>query len=140
MVRGRTFYYTEAVVSSSVSSMHSISPASVPAHVVCMQGIPVVCISGRLDTTSAPVFDAQTTSLLQEKHTRILLDASALTYVSSVGLRSILRIIKHTSQSGGRTGIFAAPPQILEVIEISGFQRLLDIYPDMETALNGSSG
>ena len=120
--------------------MQSLSPASVPAHVVCVQGIPVVCITGRLDTTSAPVFDTQTTSLLGEKHTRILLDASAMTYISSVGLRSILRIIKHTSQCGGRTGMFALAPQILEVIEISGFQQLLDIYPDRETALNGSSG
>jgi anti-anti-sigma factor len=105
-----------------------------------VQGIPVVTISGRLDTVSAPVFDAQTASLLEEKHARILLDASALTYVSSVGLRSILRIIKHTSQCGGRTGMFAAQAQILEVIEISGFQRLLDIYPDRVSALNGSAG
>jgi anti-anti-sigma factor len=120
--------------------MQSIPPASVPASIVCVQGIPVVSISGRLDTVSSPVFDAQTASLLEEKHVRILLDASAMTYVSSVGLRSIIRIIKHTSQSGGRTGIFSVPPQILEVIEISGFQRLLDIYPDRETALNGSAG
>jgi anti-anti-sigma factor len=105
-----------------------------------VQGIPVVSITGRLDTVSSPIFDAQTASLLEEKHARILLDASAMTYVSSVGLRSILRIIKHTSQSGGRTGIFSMPPQILEVIEISGFQRLLDIYPDRESALNGSAG
>lgn len=120
--------------------MHPIPPASVPASIVCVQGIPVVSISGRLDTVSAPVFDAQVAALFEEKHVRILLDASAMTYVSSVGLRSILRIIKHTSQSGGRAGIFSVPTQILEVIEISGFQRLLDIYPDKETALNGSAG
>ena len=118
--------------------MHSTSPASVPAHVVCTQGVPVVAISGRLDTTSAPAFDAQTASLLEEKHARVLLDLSAVTYVSSAGLRSILKIIKHTAASGGRTGVFSVPAQILEVIEISGFQPLLDIYPDRESALQGS--
>lgn len=98
----------------------------------------MVAISGRLDTTSAPAFDAQTASLLEEKHARVLLDLSAVTYVSSAGLRSILKIIKHTAASGGRTGVFSVPAQILEVIEISGFQPLLDIYPDRESALQGS--
>jgi anti-anti-sigma factor len=118
--------------------MQSTSPASVPAHVVCTQGIPIVYVSGRLDTASSPAFDSQTVSLFEEKHPRVLLDLSGLTYISSMGLRSILKIVKHTAQHGGRTGIFSVPAQILEVIEISGFQSLLDIYPDQETALNGS--
>jgi anti-anti-sigma factor len=93
---------------------------------------------GRLDTTTAPLFDAQAAPFLTETRSRVLLDFSGLTYISSAGLRSILRIIKHTAACGGRAGIFAAPTHILEVIEISGFQSLLDIYPDRETALNGS--
>jgi anti-anti-sigma factor len=118
--------------------MHSNSPALVPAHVVCIQGIPVVSLTGRLDTASSPAFDSQTASLFEEKHQRVLLDLSGLTYISSMGLRSLLKIVKHTAQSNGRTGIFSVPAQILEVIEISGFQSLLDIYPDRESALNGN--
>jgi anti-anti-sigma factor len=118
--------------------MHSTSPVSVPAHVVCIEGIPVVSLSGRLDTASSPAFDSQTASLFEKKQTRILLDLAGLTYISSMGLRSLLKIVKHTAQCGGRTGIFSVQPQILELIEISGFQSLLDIYPDRESALNGS--
>jgi anti-sigma B factor antagonist len=118
--------------------MHSISPVSVPAHVVRIQGIPVVSVTGRLDTSSSSAFDSQTASLLNEKHRRILLDCSELSYISSMGLRSLLRIVKHTAQCGGRTGIFSVPSQILEVMEISGLQSLLDIYPDRESALSGS--
>jgi anti-anti-sigma factor len=118
--------------------MHSNSPGSVPAHVVCIHGIPVVSLTGRLDTASSPAFDSQIAELFEEKHQRILLDFSELTYISSMGLRSLLKIVKHTAQSGGRTGIFSVPGRILEVIEISGFQSLLDIYPDRESALNGS--
>ena len=98
-----------------------------------------MAIAGRLDTTNAPQFDAQATPLLVEANSRILLDFSALTYISSAGLRSVIRIIKHTAAFGGRTGIFAVPAHILEIIEIAGFQPLLDIYPDRETALNESS-
>jgi anti-sigma B factor antagonist len=118
--------------------MNNPSSGSVFAQVECVRGIPVIVITGRLDTTNAPLFDAQATPLLAEACSRILLDFSGLTYISSAGLRSIIRIIKHTAVSGGRTGIFAVPAHILELIEISGFKPLLDIYPDRETALNGS--
>jgi anti-anti-sigma factor len=118
--------------------MDSTSSASGPAHVTCVQGIPVVAICGRLDTANSAMFDAQTASVLADRCARILLDMSATTYVSSAGLRSILKIIKHTARSGGRAGMFSVPGPILEIIEISGFQALLDMYPDQETALKES--
>lgn len=118
--------------------MDSTPPASGPARVTCVQGIPVIAICGRLDTTNSGMFDAQTASVFKDRTARVLLDMSATTYVSSAGLRSILKIIKHTAGSGGRVGMFAMPAPILEIIEISGFQALLDIYPDQESALKES--
>lgn len=119
--------------------MTSTSSENVPAHVERVDGVPVVTITGRLDTHSAPLFDAQTASLLAEKQERVLLDMAAVTFISSAGLRSLLQIIKHTNKSHGKTGVFAVPPQIMEAIEISGFGPLLDVYPNRETALNGRS-
>ena len=118
--------------------MHNASSASVPARLECVQGVPVVVISGRLDANNAAQFDELTAPLLAETHERVLLDMGGLHYISSAGLRSIIRIIKHTAVSGGRTGVFAVPVHILELIEISGFETLIDIYPDRESALIGS--
>ena len=84
------------------------------------------------------MFDAHAAPFLAQLQNRILLDLSALRYISSAGLRSILKVIEHTCIDGGRTGIFSVPAPILEIIQISGFERLLDVYPDCETALNGS--
>ncbi len=55
-----------------------------------------------------------------------------------MGLRSILRLIKHTSVHGGRTGIFGANVLVIEVFDISGFRRLIDVYPDRATGLAAS--
>jgi anti-anti-sigma factor len=96
----------------------------------------VVTVDGRLDTASAPAFDAQLAPLLAEPRPHILLDMAETTYISSAGLRSILQLVKHAAAHGGRVGLFAAPPHIMEVVEISGFPSLLDIYPDREAALN----
>ena len=54
--------------------MESTQPASVPAHITWVQGVPVVEVHGRLDTTSAPAFDAQTASLFADGRGRVLLD------------------------------------------------------------------
>jgi anti-anti-sigma factor len=107
----------------------------------------VVAVVGRLDTTSAPQFDARlalelaqtmppaTASKMAEARRRILLDMVGTTYVSSAGLRSILQLVKHTASQGGRLGIFGATPHVMEVIEISGFPTLLDLYADRAAAL-----
>lgn len=115
------------------------TPAFDPARIECVRGIPVLAISGRLDTATAPLLDAQAIPMLAEARGAILLDFSGLTYISSAGLGSIMRLAKSATDSGVRTGIFAIPAHILELIEISGIQPMLDIYPDRETALNGSS-
>lgn len=98
----------------------------------------MIVVSGRLDTTNASAFDTQIASFLADRYERVLLDMSAATYLSSAGLRSILKIIKYAAGCGGRVGMFSTPASILEIIEISGFQTLLDIYPDRETALKES--
>jgi anti-anti-sigma factor len=101
--------------------------------------LPIIKLSGRLDTVAAPMLDAELVSFLAESRPSILIDFTEVTYISSAGLRSILHLVKHTAANGGRLGIFAAAPHIMEVIEISGFPSLLDLYPDRESALNGTN-
>ena len=100
-----------------------------------IDGLPVIAVSGRLDATTAPLFDAEMKALLSTPKPHILMDLSEVTYVSSAGLRSVLLLVKHTAAQGGRLGLFGASQGVMEVIEISGFPSLLDVYPDRETAL-----
>lgn len=114
------------------------TPSSSPlVHIESAEGIPVVVVAGRLDTSNTGVFDSQVAPLLSAPCPRILLDMKAVTFVSSLGLRSILKVIKHAAVSGGRAAAFSVPQMVLEVLEMSGFTALLDIYPDRESALSG---
>jgi anti-sigma B factor antagonist len=92
--------------------------------------------SGRLDTASAPSFDAQLEPLLTQPHPNIMLDLTAVSYMCSAGLRSISQLMRHAKEHGGRLGLVGTPPNIMEVIKISGFRSLLDFYPDRASALN----
>lgn len=114
--------------------MNSSSAAS-PAAIEYVQEIPVVVMAGRLDTSNTAAFDLQVACLFSQPHPRILLDMRGLTFVGSLGLRSIFKLIKHAAVSGGRAGAFSVPPMVLEVLEMSGFTKLLDVYPDRASAL-----
>ena len=96
----------------------------------------VISVTGRLDTVSAPRFDEKLAPVLAVPCPDVLLDASQISYISSAGLRSILQLVKHTDEKGGRVGLFSVPPQIMDVLEISGFPSRLDIYPDRASALS----
>lgn len=96
----------------------------------------MIAVSGRLDTVCAPQFDAKLAPILAERHAHILVDMSGISYVSSAGLRSILQLVKHTGESGGRLGLFSVPVPIMEVLEISGFPSRLDLYPDRASAVS----
>jgi anti-anti-sigma factor len=96
----------------------------------------LVTVSGRLDTGSAPSFDAQLAPMLAQPHPHILIDLAGVSYISSAGLRSISQLVKHASEHGGRVGVFGAPPNIDEIIQISGYPALLDLYPDRASALS----
>ena len=115
------------------------TPEVEPVRIECVPGIPVMEITGRLDSANSPLFDAQAAPFLSGEYTRVLLDFSGMTYISSAGLGSIMRIVRGTAARGRRTGIFAVPAHILELIEISGFRAMIDIYQDRESALSGSS-
>jgi anti-anti-sigma factor len=99
----------------------------------------MIAVSGRLDTVCAPQFDAKLAPLLAEAHPQILVDMSGVSYVSSAGLRSILQLVKHKDESGGRVGLFSVPAPVMDVLEISGFQSRLDLYPDRASALSRKS-
>lgn len=82
-------------------------------------------LSGRLDTTTAPEFEASLkTSLDSVKH--LLLDFSDLAYISSSGLRVLLAAQKVMAKQGDMV-ITHVNDSIMEVFEITGFSDLLTI-------------
>lgn len=84
-----------------------------------------LAIEGRLDTTTAPEFDKTINESL-DKVTELVLDMSNLEYVSSAGLRVILKAQKIMSRLGNMklTGVNES---IMEVFEITGFVDILTI-------------
>lgn len=83
--------------------------------------------AGRLDATTAGATEKDLLALLVDDVNSISMDLSALDYVSSAGLRVMLVVAKAAKAKGGKLVLTAPKPAILEVIKISGFDRIITV-------------
>lgn len=87
---------------------------------------PVLLFEGRLDgITVANAEPVVMSAIAQEGGT--VLDLSNLTYISSMGLRLILMAAKRAKQSNKRMALCGLQPQVKEVFQLCGFDKLLNL-------------
>ena len=80
---------------------------------------------GRLDTTTAPELETEVESCLADTQT-LVLDFKGLEYLSSAGLRVLLKAQKSMAQKGSMK-VLNVNETIMEVFEITGFSDILTI-------------
>jgi len=66
---------------------------------------------------------------------QIVGDFARVEYTSSAGLRALLETVKETRQHGGDLRLAAVQPEVLRVLELSGFTHILKLFPDIESAV-----
>jgi len=96
--------------------------------------IATIQVEGRIDTTNYNEFENAMNELFEQNIRHILLDCSALDYISSSGLRVFLTAQKHLLTIKGSLSLYALQPMIQEIFSISGFQSIFSIFPDLESA------
>ena len=85
----------------------------------------VLNISGRLDTTTAPALETEFVQL-QAQCEQLVLDFAKLEYLSSAGLRVLLKMQKSMAAKGGMK-LLHVNETVMEVFEITGFSDILNI-------------
>ena len=86
----------------------------------------IIKIEGRLDTITAPGLDAE----LQEDvkaADAVTFDFSKLEYISSAGLRVLLRAQRIMDGKDGEMTVRNANDLVMEIFEETGFTNILDI-------------
>lgn len=84
----------------------------------------VVSVEGRLDTSTAPTLEGELANLSDT--TNLVLDMQNLEYISSAGLRVILKLQKLLGKKGSLT-LKNVCASIMEVFDITGFSDFLTI-------------
>jgi len=95
-------------------------------------------LKGRLDSKTSPEFEKKIFDAIEVGSTNMIVDFEELDYISSAGLRVILKATKNLKRSDGRFVLCSMKDYVKEVFEISGFDTFLPIVSTMNEALNQS--
>ncbi|MPZ39685.1 MAG: anti-sigma factor antagonist [Rhizobiales bacterium] len=99
------------------------------------QDILILDMVGRLDSsTSGRAYDT-TIDIAKGGAKRIVLNLDKLEYVSSAGMRVILTLAKLLQSSAGEVKICHANLNVKEALETSGFNSLVKIFGDEQSAI-----
>ena len=82
-------------------------------------------LTGRLDTTTAPELEKELKASL-DGVTTLVIDMTALDYISSAGLRVLLSAQK-TMNKQGEMKVVHVGETIMEIFEVTGFSDILTI-------------
>ena len=93
-----------------------------------------VRLPARLDASNGPTLETQILSVIDGGARRLLLDCSDMQYVSSAGLRVVLAIVKRMKAVNGQLALCSLSEPVAEVFKISGYDTILEIFPDREAA------
>ena len=92
---------------------------------VCNNNESILKVSGRLDTTTAPSLEMIVTETVAACE-YLVPDFAGLEYISSAGLRVILKAQKAMAAKGGMK-LMHVNETIMEIFEITGFSDILTI-------------
>jgi anti-sigma B factor antagonist len=95
----------------------------------------VVIPRKRLDTNNSPDVEKIITEKIQGGENKVIFDFGQTDYISSAGLRVILVAAKLLKQKNGKIALCNANDQILEVLEISGFQAIVKHLGNLDEAV-----
>lgn len=96
--------------------------------------VTTVEIVGELDSTTAP--EAQAKILpLAEKGSKIILDMSNVTYMSSAGLRTLLVLYRRANENISRIVLAGVTEEVREIMSLTGFLDHFQIAENRNEAL-----
>lgn len=92
-------------------------------------------LTGRLDSNTSPTLEEKIADAIARGDNLMIIDFECLEYLSSAGLRVILKTTKDLKQKNGKLVLCAMADYVREVFEISGFDSFLPITASRDDAI-----
>ncbi|MCA9980199.1 MAG: STAS domain-containing protein [Anaerolineales bacterium] len=92
-------------------------------------------IVGRIDSSNAGELETLFNNLLDDGRKNLVVDASALNYLSSAGLRSFVSTLRECNKKGGDLRLVTPSDRVQEVLSMAGLTSLFKVYDDQTSAV-----
>jgi anti-anti-sigma factor len=101
------------------------------------QNVSIMKVKGRIDSETAPELDNALSKLLNENRNKIVLNLAGVDYMSSAGLRSLVKALKESQKSGGDVRLASVSEPIEVILRTVGMMQMFKLFSTSEEATAG---
>lgn len=98
-------------------------------------GVEIFNVKGSLDSNTSPEFETLIYQTLEKGERKLILNLENLDYISSAGIRVMLKTTKDLKRMEGNIVLCSLQDYVREVFDIAGFDGYLNIESNLEGAL-----
>ncbi len=99
----------------------------------------IVALPEQIDVTNAAGVAEQLTSAVG-RHPAVLIDMTATRFCDCAGARAIMRAYTRATDSGAELRLVVTTEPVQRIFSLIGVDRLLEVYPSVETARGAMPG
>ena len=100
-------------------------------------GWSVLAVTGEFDLASVPRVRRAVIDTLAIGNAYLVLDLTGVDFIDSSGLGVVLGSVRRARAIGGDVRVVVQEPQVRAVFEVTGLDRILELYPSVDEALVG---
>lgn len=96
-------------------------------------GLTKVTLTGKLDLQGALAIDPVFSKIAEEK-VKVVADLSGVSFLASLGIRTLVMSCKTLAAKGGNLVLMAPQPSVEKVLITSGINTIIPVVADMSAA------
>jgi anti-sigma B factor antagonist len=102
-----------------------------------LPSVSIMKVKGRVDSETAPELDTALTQLLNENKNKIILNLQNVEFLSSAGLRALVKALKSAQKSGGDVRLVSISEPIEVILRTVGMLQMFKMFSTNEAAADG---
>ena len=98
------------------------------------QGVKIIALAGRMDIAGTQEIDSRFTSLAVSPNARIVVDLAAVTFLASIGMRTLVSSARALMNRGGAMALANPQAMVKQALLAAGIDSLIPIFADVAAA------
>ena len=94
----------------------------------------ILDVEERLDSNNIKKFKSESQEFLKKKEGGLIINFTNTKFIDSMGLGSLVSILKSTTQNDVKLTLCALTPQVKEIFELTRLYRLFEISENLDDA------
>jgi anti-anti-sigma factor len=100
----------------------------------------VIVLPAEIDVTNADQVGAELMQALDASAVMLVVDMTETVFCDSRGVQMLLRAHRQATAAGMELRVATSSRSVRRVLELTGTDRVIDMYPDLSAAMNRAAG